>query len=134
MSGKLTPAIAEAILESLPLEMTLIDENDRIVWWNTRLPRIFKRSDDILGRDVRWCHSAESNRTIDRLLREMKAGERDAARMWFDRTGADGAPQKLLIEYVAVRDAGGRYLGCIEILQDVAPLRALEGERKTLDD
>jgi len=132
MSGKLTPAIAEAILETLPLEMTLIDENDRIVWWNTRLPRIFKRSDDILGRDVRWCHSAESNRTIDRLLREMKAGERDAARMWFDRT-ENGVPQKLLIDYIAVRDGSGRYLGCIETLQDVLPLGALEGERKTLD-
>ena len=132
MSGKLTPAIAEAILETLPLEMTLIDENDRIVWWNTRRPRIFKRSDDILGRDVRWCHSAESNRTIDRLLREMKAGERDAARMWFDRT-ENGVPQKLLIDYIAVRDGSGRYLGCIETLQDVLPLGALEGERKTLD-
>jgi uncharacterized protein len=134
MSGKLSPALAEAILETLPLEMTLIDENDRIVWWNTRRERVFARPEEVRGRDVRSCHNAESNRMIDRLLREMKAGEREVVRMWFDRAGADGAPQKLLIEYLAVRDGGGRYLGCIETLQDVAPLRALEGERKTLDD
>jgi hypothetical protein len=133
MNVKLPHALAEAVLETVPLEMTLIDENDRIVWWNTRRPRIFQRADRILGTDVRSCHNAESNRTIDRLLREMKAGERDLARMWFDRTGADGAPQKLLIEYIAVRDAAGRYLGCLETLQDALPLGALEGERKTLD-
>ena len=133
MSGKLSPAMLEAILETLPLEMTVIDENDRIVWWNARRPRIFPRPDGVLGMDVRSCHLPESNRMIDRLLDEMKTGGRDVVRMWFDRSGESGAQQKLLIEYIAVRDAAGRYLGCIETLQDVLPLGALEGERKTLD-
>ncbi len=132
MNGKLSPALAEAILETLPLEMTLIDENDRIVWWNTRRPRVFARSDDILGTDVRACHNAESNRMIDRLLREMKAGERETARFWYNRI-KEGLLQKLVVDYIAIRDAEGRYLGCIETLQDVAPFRFIEGERRTLD-
>ncbi len=133
MSGNLSPALAEAILETLPLEMTLIDENDRIVWWNTRRERVFPRPEEIRGRDVRSCHNAESNRMIDRLLREMKAGERETARFWYNRI-KEGLLQKLVVDYIAIRDAEGRYLGCIETLQDVAPFRFIEGERRKLDD
>lgn len=132
MNGKLSPALAEAILETLPLEMTVIDENDRVVWWNTRRPRVFARSDDILGKDVRVCHNAESNRMIDRILREMKAGERETARFWYNRI-TEGLLQKLVVDYIAIRDGEGRYLGCIETMQDVAPFRFIEGERRTLD-
>jgi hypothetical protein len=132
MTGKLASPIVDAILETLPLEMTVIDENDRIVWWNTRRPRNFERADDILGRDVRSCHSEKSVGMIDRLLREMKTGERESARFWYNRID-EGVPRKLVVEYIAIRDESGRYLGCVETLQDVAPFRYLEGERKTLD-
>jgi hypothetical protein len=133
MTGKLASPIVDAILETLPLEMTVIDENDRIVWWNTRRPRNFERADDVLGRDVRSCHSEKSVGMIDRLLREMKTGERESARFWYNRID-EGVPRKLVVEYIAIRDGSGRYLGCIETLQDVAPFRFIEGEKRELDD
>ncbi len=133
MTGKISREIVDAILETLPLEMTVLDENDRIVWWNTRHPRFFERTDGILGSDVRSCHSEKSVPMIDRLLREMKAGERERARFWYNRID-DGVPRKLVVDYIAIRDGSGRYLGCIETLQDVAPFRFIEGEKRVLDD
>lgn len=133
MTGKLPRALAEAALETISLEMTVIDENDRIVWWNSRRPRIFARPENVLGTDIRACHSVKSLDTVETLIREMKAGKREIARMWYDET-ADGVTRKLVIEYLAIRDESGRYLGCIETLQDAAPLCSLEGERKTLDE
>jgi DUF438 domain-containing protein len=133
MKAKLPREIADVILETLPFEITVLDENDRIVWWNTRRPRIFERADEILGRDVRSCHNEKSVAMIDRLLREMKAGERERARFWYNRI-AEGLPQKLVVDYIAIRDGGGRYIGCVETLQDVAPFRFIEGEKRELDD
>lgn len=132
MTGKLARGIVDAILETLPLEMTVLDENDRIVWWNARQPRFFERPENVLGTDVRACHSEKSLGMVETLLREMKAGERERARFWYDRR-TDGVSRKLLVEYIAIRDELGRYLGCVETLQDVAPFRSLEGERRTLD-
>ena len=133
MTGKISREIVDAILETLPLEMTVLDENDRIVWWNTRRPRNFERTDDILGRDVRSCHSEKSVGMIDRLLREVKTGERERARFWYNRID-EGVPRKLVVDYIAIRDGSGRYLGCVETLQDVAPFRFIEGEKRELDD
>lgn len=132
MAGSPSREIVDAVLEAIPLEITILDEDDRVVGWNTLRPRIFGRSAGILGRDIRECHSEKSLGTLERLLREMKGGERDAARFWYDREEG-GVAQKLVVDYVALRDDTGRYLGCIETLQDVEPFRALEGERKTLD-
>lgn len=133
MTGKLSREIVDALLETLPLEMTVLDENDRVVWWNTRKPRIFERADDVLGRDVRSCHNEKSVGMIDRLLGEMKAGKRETARFWYNRID-DGVPRKLVVDYIAIRDASGRYVGCVETLQDVAPFRFIEGERRELDE
>lgn len=133
MNAKLSREILDAIVESLPLEMTVIDENDRIVWWNTRRPRFFERADEVLGRDVRSCHNEKSVAMIDVILREMKSGERETARFWYNRID-EGVPRKLVVDYVAIRDGSGRYVGCIETLQDVAPFRFIEGEKRELND
>ena len=133
MTGKLPREIVEAILETLPVEITVLDENDRIIAWNTRRPRIFARPEEVLGRDIRECHSVKSLDMGETLLREMKSGKRERARFWYDQI-VEGRSQKIVVEYFAIRDAEDRYLGCVEALQNVAPFRALEGERRTLDD
>ena len=132
MIGKLSREIVDAILETLPVEITVLDENDLIVAWNTRSPRIFGRPAEVLGRDIRECHSAKSIDMVERLLREMKSGKRESARFWYDQI-VDGVSQKILVEYFALRGGDGRYLGCIESLQNVERLRSLEGEKRTLD-
>jgi DUF438 domain-containing protein len=135
MPGEIPRGMREALLETLPLELTALDEGDRIVWWNDmRGARIFGRPARVLGQDVRSCHKEESVAVIDRLLGEMKAGARDAARFWYNEKAAEGhGPRMIVVDYLAVRDARGRYLGCVEALQDVEGLRALMGEKRALD-
>jgi DUF438 domain-containing protein len=133
MNAKLPREIIDAILETLPLELTVLDENDRIVWWSTRRPRFFERTDEMLGRDVRTCHNEKSVGMIDVILGEMKAGARESARFWYNRI-TEGVLQKLVVDYIAIRDGSGRYVGCLETLQDVAPFRFIEGEKRTLDE
>ncbi len=135
MPGEIPREIMDAILETLPVEITILDENDRIIGWNNvRGGRIFERPARVLGQDVRACHSEKSLGAIDRMLREMRAGERDAARMWYEEKPAEGrGTRTILIDYLALRDARGRYLGCIEALQNIEDLRGLTGEKRTLD-
>ncbi|MGC9358141.1 MAG: PAS domain-containing protein, partial [Anaerolineae bacterium] len=68
-------------------------------------------------------------------LEEMKAGERDRARFWIDLDlDAHDAPQKILIEYYALRDEAGRYLGCVEVTQNVTEIQELTGEKRLLGE
>ena len=132
MFGTLPRAIVDAILDTVPLELTILDEHDRIIGWNTRRPRVFARPAEILGRDIRACHGEKSLALLERMLGEMKAGARESARLWYDEA-VDGVSRKIVVDYLALRDEEGRYIGCIEALQNVESFRSLEGERRTLD-
>ncbi len=131
MKGKIDRELVEGLLEALPMEITVIDRDDRIIAWNEREPRLFQRDEEIIGRDVRTCHSAESNRMIDSMLSEMKTGSRDSFRFWYDHEMRDGGrKEKILIEYIALRDADGTYIGCMETMQMIGGIQGLEGERR----
>ncbi len=132
MLDGLSREIMDAILETIPVELTVLDRDDRIVGWNERRHRIFKRPPEVIGRDVRECHSEKSLGLLDRLLREMKEGARDMARFWCDEK-VGGISRKILVEYYALRDRSGCYVGCIEALQDIEGIRALEGEKRALE-
>jgi PAS domain S-box-containing protein len=132
MIGKLPENVLEALLETLPVEFSVVDENDRVLAWNKHETRIFKRPTGVVGRDVRNCHPQKSLHAVERILAEMKAGTRDKARFWIDLT-IDGEKQKVLIEYYALRDREGKYLGCLEVSQNIHDLQSLTGERRLLD-
>lgn len=132
MIGTLSEEMLEAILETLPLEFSVLDKNDRVLAWNKHETRIFKRPTGVVGRDVRNCHPEKSLHKVQQILTEMKEGKRDKARFWIDLT-IDGIPQKVLIEYYALRDSNGTYLGCLEASQNIADLQRLTGEKRLLD-
>jgi PAS domain S-box-containing protein len=132
MIGKLPETVLEALLETVPFEFSVIDQNDKVLAWNKHDTRIFKRSAGVVGRDVRDCHPKKSLHKVEQLLEEMKAGTRDRARFWIDLS-IDGEKQKVLIEYYALRDAEGRYLGCVEVTQNIQELQSLAGEKRLLD-
>ena len=132
MIGKLPAAVLEALLEALPVEFSVVDQDDRVLAWNKHETRIFKRPAGAVGRDVRNCHPQKSLYAVEQILSEMKAGTRDKARFWIDLT-IDGEKQKVLIEYYALRDAEGKYLGCLEVSQNLHELQSLAGEKRLLD-
>ncbi len=129
-TGSLTPEQLNLLLTHLPIDVTLIDETDTVRYFSQgNHERIFLRTPSVIGRKVQNCHPPKSVDVVERLLEEFKAGERDSADFWLQMQG-----MFVLIRYVALRDANGRYCGTIEITQDIAPLRDLEGERRLLDE
>ncbi len=132
MIGQLVSPVLEALLETLPIEFSVIDAEDRVLAWNKHETRIFKRPKGVVGRDVHDCHPKKSLHKVEQILQEMKAGVRDKARFWID-LDMGGERHKVLIEYYALRDAEGNYLGCLEASQDVTEIQALTGEKRLLD-
>ena len=132
MIGKLSDSVLEALLETIPLEFSVLDENDKVLGWNKHETRIFKRPTGAVGRDVRNCHPQKSLHIVSQIIEEMKQGTRDKARFWIDLS-IDGETQKVLIEYYALRDEEGKYLGCLEASQNIQDLQSLEGEKRLLD-
>jgi len=134
MVGQLERNVLEALLETLPIEFSLVDENDKVLAWNKHETRIFRRHKGIIGRDVRDCHPKGSLEKVEIILSEMKTGKRDKAQFWIDlNIKGNENPQKILIEYYALRDTTGRYLGCLEVSQNITPIQKITGQKRLLD-
>lgn len=114
MKGKIPDKMLGAVLDSLPIELTLTDADDRIIAWTEPKTKIFQRKDEILGTDVRKCHPEKSQAKVEKLLQDLKSGKRDRALTIIDCKGPDGKPAKVKVEYAAVRSPDGKYLGCLE--------------------
>jgi hypothetical protein len=117
----------EAILNALPLDATFVDAEDRVRYFTHGGERVFARSRAVLGRKVQHCHPPSSVDTVDRILEGFRSGRKDRAAFWIEMRG-----RFVHIEYVALRDAGGGYLGCLEVTQDLTGKRALAGEQRLL--
>jgi len=134
MIGKPSDKELEAILETLPLEFSVLDKNDEVLAWNKHETRIFKRPEAALGRNVRKCHPPKSLAKVEQILSEMKSGKRDIAEFWIDLPiGEGGAKRKILIRYLALRNKNGGYLGCLEASQDITDIQKISGEKRLLD-
>jgi len=134
MIGKPSGKELEAILETLPIEFSVLDKDDKVLSWNKHETRIFKRPEGAIGRNVRKCHPPKSLDKVEKIIEEMKAGKRDKALFWIDLPiGKNGEKNKVLIQYLALRDKNGEYLGCLEASQNITPIQEIKGEKRLLD-
>ena len=134
MIGKLDGDVLEAVLETLPVEFSVLDKDDKVLAWNKHETRIFKRPEGVVGRNVRKCHPEKSLAKVEQILNEMKSGKRDKASFWIDLPlGKNGEKHKVMIQYFALRDKDGKYLGCLEASQDISDIQKIEGEKRLLD-
>lgn len=133
MIDRMNEKVVKAIIETLPVEITVIDADDEVIGWNKHEARIFKRPLSSMGLNFRECHPKESLPKVEAIVQEMKERKRDRARFWIDLGAPDGGRRKVLIEFYALRDDEGNYLGCMECTQDVEDIRHLEGEKRLLD-
>ena len=118
------------ILNTLPVELSFVDADDVVQYFNREdLDKIFPRQRSAIGTKVQDCHPQGSVHLVNRILREFKAGKREVAEFWIDFGG-----KMVHIRYFPVRDRSGRYLGCMETVQDVTHIRSLQGERRLLDE
>ena len=132
MIGSLPKEILDSLLETMPLEFSVLDANDKVLAWNKHETRVFKRPVGVVGRDVRNCHPKKSLDKVEKILNEMKEGKRDKARFWIDLE-KNNEKRKILIEYYALRNENGKYLGCLEATQDITEIQTLKGEKRLLD-
>ncbi|MGD8961686.1 MAG: DUF438 domain-containing protein [Desulfobacterales bacterium] len=127
-TGRMTLEQINLMLTHLPVDLTFVDENDRVAYYSEGPERIFPRSPAIIGREVRNCHPPKSVHLVNQILDAFKSGSRDTAEFWIELGG-----KFIYIRYFAVRDASGYYKGCLEVSQDLTHIRKLEGENRLLD-
>jgi PAS domain S-box-containing protein len=134
MIGTLPKDVFEAVFETMPVEVSVLDKDDNVLAWNKHETRIFKRPEAVVGRDVRKCHPKRSLDKVEKIISEMKAGKRDKATFWIDLC-LDGKkdPHKILIQYFALRNKEGNYIGCLEASQDITDIQKITGEKRLLD-
>lgn len=126
-SGSFTAGEILAILNTLPVDMTFVDRNDKVKYFSQGPHRIFTRSRSIINRDVRLCHPPASVHVVEKILEDFKSGATSHAPFWI-RMG----DRFIYIEYYALRNERGEYLGTLEVSQDLTEYRKLEGERRIL--
>ncbi len=127
-TGRLTPQQVDLMLRALPVDITFVDEDDRVAYYSEGRERIFPRSPAIIGREVRNCHPQKSVHIVDDIVRAFKEKTKDVAEFWIRQDGLF-----IHIRYFPVYDAEGRYRGVIEVSQELSKQRALQGERRLLD-
>jgi DUF438 domain-containing protein len=126
-SGHLSMRQLTALLNTLPMDLTFVDAEGRVGFFSEGEDRVFARNRAIIGRRVEDCHPPKSVHIVEQVVDDLKSGRRNVAEFWIQM-----GDRFVHIRYFAVRDPDGSYLGTLEVTQDIAPLRALEGERRLL--
>ncbi len=128
-AGELVPEELNAILNVLPLDMTFVDKDGHVKYFTQGKERVFDRPKTILGRHVNMCHPPSSVHIVEKIVENFESGRKDHEDFWIQMRG-----QFIHIRYFAVRNKAGEFLGTLEFTQDITPIRALEGEKRLLDD
>lgn len=125
-TGSLTKKELNLILDLLPLELTFIDRDDVVQYFNNqKQPKLLPRTPNAIGRDVINCHPPKSYHIVQQLIKDLKSGKKDQEVAWFKKGSS-----YVHITYVAVRDETGEYLGILEYVQDISPFLHIEGEQR----
>jgi len=127
-TGTLTYNQLTLFLDTLPIDCTIVDENDKVIYFNSPKDRFFPRSPAVIGRDVANCHPADSVYMVHRIIDAFRANEKDVASFWIDFKG-----RKILIQYYAMRDENNAYKGVIEVTQDISDVISIKGQKRLLD-
>lgn len=126
--GRITLSQLDLIFRHLPLDVSFVDEEELVRFYNETSYRIFPRSPGVIGRDVKNCHPRDSLRMVTDIISKFREGEKDEVDFWLEKDN-----RFIYIKYIAVRDTLNRFRGVLEVAQDITDLRALSGEKRLLD-
>jgi len=127
-TGSLSEEEIEAILNALPVDISFVDANDAVKYFNKAEKRIFVRTKAVIGRKVQLCHPQKSVHIVNKILEAFKTGKKDVAEFWITTNN-----RLIHIRYFAVRDKNGKYLGTMEATQDLTDIKKIEGQKRLLD-
>jgi len=128
MIENLKSEIIEFLLNSMPVEISFVDENDEVSYFNKNGDRIFPRPRSVIGKKIQQCHPKKSVDKVVEIIESFKSGKRDVANFWIKLKG-----RLIYIRYFAVRDNNRKYLGTLEVSQDITDIKSIEGEKRLLD-
>lgn len=123
--GHLSTTEVNAILNTLPLDMTFVDANDRVKFVSQGKERIFDRPASVIGRPVHLCHPPQSVHIVKQIVEDLRSGKKDHEDFWINFKG-----KFVFIRYYAVRNEAAEYLGCLEVTQEISEIRSLSGEKR----
>lgn len=126
-TGTLTKEQVESIFDTLPVEITFIDKDDFLRYFNKKKDAVFVRTTASLGRKVTQCHPEKSVHLVNQILREFKTGTRDVAEFWLTLEN-----KMIYIRYFPVFNKNSEYVGCMEVTQDITDIKKIEGEKRLL--
>ncbi|MCK5758183.1 MAG: DUF438 domain-containing protein [Clostridiales bacterium] len=127
-TGSMDIEMLRAVMGCLPLDITIVDENDKVVYFSDSDERIFHRSASVIGRNVQNCHPPKSLSVVNQIMDSFKENRKDSETFWINAKG-----KTVLIKYLALRNDDGKYLGTLEISQDITEIKNLKGEKRLLD-
>ena len=127
-TGALTPEQVNLMLKALPVDITYVDENDRVAFYSAGKHRVFPRSSGIIGREVKRCHPPTSVHIVENILHSFKNKEKDDAEFWINMGG-----KMIHIRYYPMFDDEGNYKGTMEVTQDITEIQKLKGDSVLLD-
>ncbi len=126
-TGKLSLNRINLLFQHMPVDLSYVDENELVKFYSDTKHRIFPRSANVIGREVRNCHPAKSVHLVEEIIEKFRSGEQDKAEFWINKPEAF-----IYILYTAVRDEAGHFKGVLEMMQDCTHIRSLEGSRTLL--
>ncbi len=126
-TGILSFAEINAIFNTLPFDITFIDKDDIVKYFSQGKDRIFVRTKAVIGRNVQNCHPPSSVNIVDQIVSDFKSGAKDTEHFWIPM-----GEWFVYIQYFAVRDEKGEYIGVMEVTQDIKPIQAITGEKRLL--
>jgi PAS domain S-box-containing protein len=124
MIENLKSEIIEFMLNSMPVGISFVDKNDEVSYFNKNGDRIFPRPRSVIGKKVQQCHPKKSVDKVIEIIESFKNGKRDVANFWINLKG-----RLIYIRYFAVRDNNRKYLGTLEVSQDITDIKTIEGEK-----
>lgn len=126
-TGKLTLDQLNLLFRHLPVDLSYVDENELVKFYSDTPHRIFPRSANVIGREVKNCHPAKSVHVVEEIVEKFCSGEQSQAEFWINKPGLF-----IYVIYTAVRDENGKFRGVLEMMQDCTHIRELEGSRTLL--
>jgi len=127
-TGTLSKDEIEDILNTLPIDITFVDKEDEVKYFNKSKERVFVRTNAVIGRKVQQCHPQKSIHIVNKILDSFRSGKKDVAEFWIKKDN-----RIVHIRYFSVRNRDGKYLGTMEVTQDITDMRKIEGEKRLLD-
>jgi len=128
-AGIMTPEETNAVLNTLPLDLTFVDKDGIVKWFSMGKERIFARPKTVLGREVKNCHPPASVHIVEKIVEDLRTGRKDHEDFWIRFKD-----HFAYIRYFAVRDKKGKFLGVLEVTQDIKPIQEITGEKRLMSD